>query len=259
MVRADVSDAAGQLGFAVEGPIPQAVDAVNGSQPGPVQRLRWIIPCGTASTAETASRHGGKTAITTLPRPDHRLFGRFSKVGTTPFLDPEQFSWTPLLEAHYPAIRAEAERVLQVRSALPNFQDVAPEQIRVSEDDRWKAYWFVGYGIWDHPNCIRCPLTAAVLRSIPGLTTGLFSILGPGKRLRPHRGPYRGVLRHHLAIIVPEPATASGIKVGDEVRHWNAGRSLVFDDTYQHEAWNELEPGPSGAVSRYRATSPISR
>lgn len=160
-------------------------------------------------------------------------------VDTTPFLDPKQFPWTALLEDHYPAIRAEAERVLHVRSALPNFQDAAPNQIRLSEDDQWKAYWFAGYGVWDNSNCIRCPNTAAVLRAIPGLTTALFSILGPGKHLRPHRGLYRGVLRHHLALIVPEPASASGIKVDGEERHWTEGESMVFDDTYVHEAWND--------------------
>jgi len=176
-----------------------------------------------------------------LPRLSNRVFGHFSAVGTQPFLDPAGFSWTALLEQHYPAIREEAERVLTVRAALPNFHDVAPDQIRLSRDDQWKTFWFAGYGVWDHPNCLRCPHTAAVLRAIPGLTTAFFSILGPGKRLPPHYGPYRGVLRHHLALMVPEPATASGIRVGGEVRHWEQGRSLVFDDTYEHEAWNDTD------------------
>ncbi len=126
-------------------------------------------------------------------------------------------------------------------SALPNLQDIAPEQIDLSDDDQWKSYWFAGYGVWDDPNCIRCPRTAAVLRAIPGLTTAFFSILGPGKRLPPHYGPYRGVLRHHLAPVIPEPAEAAGIRVSGEVRHWQEGESLVFDDTYEHEAWNETD------------------
>lgn len=176
-----------------------------------------------------------------LPALAHRTFGRFSQVGTEPFLDPSEFPWTSLLEEHYPAIRAEAERVLQVRAALPNFQDIAPDQIDLSHDDQWKTFWFVGYDVWDDPNCLRCPMTAAVLRAIPGLTTGFFSILGPGKRLPPHYGPYRGVLRHHLALMVPEPREQCGIRVGDQVRHWIEGASLVFDDTYEHEAWNDTD------------------
>jgi aspartyl/asparaginyl beta-hydroxylase (cupin superfamily) len=176
-----------------------------------------------------------------IPNAAHRTFGRFSEVGTEPFLDPDQFAWTALLEQHYPAIRAEAERVLQVRDALPNFQDIAPDQINLSDDDQWKTFWFVGYDVWDHPNCLRCPATAAVLRAIPGVITAFFSILGPGKRLPPHYGPYRGVLRHHLALIVPEPREKCGIRVDDQTRHWTEGQSLVFDDTYEHEAWNDTD------------------
>lgn len=176
-----------------------------------------------------------------VPRAANSVFGRFSAVGTEPFLDPAQFPWTALLEQHYPAIRAEAEQVLRVQQALPNFQDIAPDLLTISTDDRWKTFWFVGYDVWDHPNCLRCPVTAAVLRAIPGLTTGFFSLLAPGKRLPPHVGPYRGVLRHHLALVVPEPRDRAGIRVADQVRHWEQGRSLVFDDTYEHEAWNETD------------------
>lgn len=75
----------------------------------------------------------------------------------------------------------------------------------------------------------------------PGPDDRLPVILGPGKRLPPHYGPYRGVLRHHLALVVPEPADACGIRVGGQVRHWTEGQSLVFDDTYEHEAWNDTE------------------
>ena len=177
----------------------------------------------------------------TVPELVSRTYGHFSLVGTDPFLDPAQFAWTALLEAHYPAVRAEAEQVLRVRDALPNFQDIAPDAIQLSNDDQWKTFWFAGYGVWDDANCLRCPRTAAVLRAVPGLTTAFFSILGPGKRLPPHYGPYRGVLRHHLALLVPEPSSACGIRVGDQVRHWQEGRSLVFDDTYEHEAWNDTD------------------
>lgn len=67
----------------------------------------------------------------------HRAFGWFSEVGTELFLDAGQFGWTALLQEHHPAIRAEAERFLLVREALPNSQDVAPHQIPLSSDDQW--------------------------------------------------------------------------------------------------------------------------
>lgn len=193
-------------------------------------------PRGLLTRAQQAVEHSRA-----LPELSDRLFARYSLVSTEPFLDPAEFGWTALLEEHYPAIRAEAEQVLRVRAALPNFQDIAPDQIQLTADEQWKTFWFAGYGVWDDPNCLRCPRTAAALRAIPGLTTAFFSILGPGKHLPPHYGPYRGVLRHHLALIIPEPASACGIRVGDQVRHWQQGQSLVFDDTYEHEAWNDTD------------------
>jgi len=96
-----------------------------------------------------------------------------------------------------------------------------------------------------------------VLRAVPGLTTAFFSILGPGKHLPPHHGPYRGVLRHHLAVIIPEPASSCGIRVGSQVRHWQQGRSLVFDDTYEHEAWNDTDTDTDRVVLFLDITRPL--
>ena len=73
------------------------------------------------------------------------------------------------------------------------------------------------------------------------MKTAMFSILAAGKHIPNHRGPYKGVLRHHLGLIVPEPAADCRIRVGDEIRHWTEGGSLVFDDTYDHEVWNDTD------------------
>ncbi len=86
-----------------------------------------------------------------------------------------------------------------------------------------------------------CPRTAALMREIPGMTTAMISILSPRKHILDHRGPYKGVLRYHLGLIVPEDAEACRIRVGDDVRHWEAGRSMVFDDTFNHEVWNDTD------------------
>ena len=69
----------------------------------------------------------------------------------------------------------------------------------------------------------------------------MFSILSPHKRIPPHVGPYKGVLRYHLALKVPEPADQCGITVHGVTRHWEEGKSLVFDDVWEHSAWNETD------------------
>jgi beta-hydroxylase len=50
---------------------------------------------------------------------------------------------------------------------------------------------------------------------------------------------YKGVLRYHLGLIVPQPPSSCRIRVGPDTRCWAEGRSLIFDDRYPHEAWNE--------------------
>ncbi|MHB8233624.1 MAG: aspartyl/asparaginyl beta-hydroxylase domain-containing protein, partial [Solirubrobacteraceae bacterium] len=54
-------------------------------------------------------------------------------------------------------------------------------------------------------------------------------------------GPYKGVLRYHLGLIVPEDAESCRIRVGDDIRHWQAGKSMIFDDTFNHEVWNDTD------------------
>ncbi|HET9059533.1 MAG TPA: aspartyl/asparaginyl beta-hydroxylase domain-containing protein [Acidimicrobiales bacterium] len=162
-----------------------------------------------------------------------------SLVPTTPFLPLSTFDWVARAEAAVPVVQAELEEVLSFKDALPNFQDISVDQASISKDDGWKTFFFLGYGFRSDANCKRCPQTAALLDSIPGLVTGFFSILAPGKRIPPHRGPWRGVLRYHLALKVPSPASAAGIRVGGEEAHWEEGKSLLFDDGYPHEAWNE--------------------
>jgi len=170
-----------------------------------------------------------------------RYFGRRSLVGDHTFFDQAAFPWIAELEAGAPTIRRELESVLEYRDDLPNFQDISTDQLQLTSDDGWKTFFFYGYGFTAGQNVERCPETARLLRQIPGMTTAMFSIFAPHKHIPPHGGPYKGVLRYHLGLMVPEPASECGIRVGDDVRHWAEGKSLVFDDTWEHEAWNHTD------------------
>ena len=135
-------------------------------------------------------------------------FGRHSLVGDHTFFDPADFSWVAEIEAGVPAIRAELDEVLRYRDELPNFQDISTDQYQITDDDRWKTFFFYGYGFTAGNNVERCPETARLVQRIPGMTTAMFSILAPHKRIPAHGGPYKGVLRYHLALMVPEPPGA---------------------------------------------------
>ena len=166
---------------------------------------------------------------------------RSSLVPTTPFVPISTFDWIPRLEDSWKTIRGELDEVLTWRDDLPNFQDISLDQASITNDDGWKTFFFFAYGFKSSANCDRCPETSALLESVPGMTTAFFSILSPGKHIGAHRGPWRGVLRYHLALKVPEPASSAGISVGGETAHWEEGRSLLFDDGYEHFAWNDTD------------------
>lgn len=157
-----------------------------------------------------------------------------------PVLDQSEFPWVAEVEAATPAIREELFAV-QATDDIPNFQDISVEQTFLTQDDRWKTFFFYGYGHQDSINSAKCPATTDALGKIPGVKTAMFSILAPGKHIPPHRGPYNGVLRYHLGLVVPDDGTTSGIRVDDQTRHWKEGGSLLFDDSYDHQAWNDSD------------------
>jgi beta-hydroxylase len=73
------------------------------------------------------------------------------------------------------------------------------------------------------------------------MTSAFFSILEPHTSITAHRGPYKGILRYHLGLIIPSPTDQCGIRIGSDIYHWHTGQSLVFDDTIMHEAWNNSD------------------
>ena len=164
-----------------------------------------------------------------------------STVGTGPLVESEPFPWAAVVERNWEQVQAELDAVMSHYDALPNIQDIAADQYSLTQDDKWKTFVFSAFGERFEGNCQRCPKTAGLLDGIPGITTAFFSILGPNKHIRAHRGYYRGVVRYHLALKVPGDGSACGIKVGDEVVHWSEGTGFFFDDTYRHEAWNRTE------------------
>jgi ornithine lipid ester-linked acyl 2-hydroxylase len=173
--------------------------------------------------------------------PIEKFIGKRSLVGEATFFGNERFPWIAEIEANWTTIRDELELVLEDRDALPNFQDISKDQLEITDDDRWKTFFLYGYGFEAKLGTEMCPRTAALMSQIPGMTTAMFSILSPRKHILDHRGPYKGVLRYHLGLIVPRDAQACRIRVGEDFRHWEQGESMIFDDTYNHEVWNDTD------------------
>lgn len=166
---------------------------------------------------------------------------RYSKVGDSVFFKNEQFPWSYELEANWKVIRAELDEVMQHTDALPNFHDISPRQQRIAGDDLWKTFFFCAFGFKAQKNCDRCPETAKLIEKIPGLKVAFFSILAPGKHIPRHNGKHKGLIRYHLGLKVPEPKANCRIQVADQVAYWEEGKSLIFDDTFPHEVWNDTD------------------
>ena len=161
-----------------------------------------------------------------------------SKVGNPPIYDNAMFPWAKQIERDWRVIRTELDRVLLRQADLPGFHEISSDVATISQDRGWKTFLLAGYGFKSQANIQACPQTWAACQKIPGLITVMFSILEPGKHLPAHRGPYNGVLRLHLGLIVPEPRDQLGIRVDSQVYRWRDGEAVVFDDAYEHEAWN---------------------
>lgn len=161
--------------------------------------------------------------------------------GRTEFFEPAEFPWVAEIEARAEEIKEELDGLLARVDQLPNFQDIQEEQRKLTQDDRWKVFLLYGYGARADENCRRCPRTAEIVESIPGMTTAMFSVLLPHKHIPPHTGPWKGVLRYHLALRTPADENAARIRVGSSIQHWRDGRSMIFDDTFEHEVWNDSD------------------
>ena len=67
------------------------------------------------------------------------------------------------------------------------------------------------------------------------------SMMSPGTHVRRHCGPVNHKWRLHLALVVPEPEGSARLRVGSETLLWQEGKILLFDDSYEHEVWNDGE------------------
>jgi beta-hydroxylase len=203
------------------------------------------------STTPSATQAFGTKGIQPMLRPTlltrlvmrvvawvERLNFSQAKLGNPPVYDNAVFPWAAEIEREWRAISAELARVISRKDELPGFHEISPDVRTITQDGGWKTFLLCGYGFRSERAIRQCPETWRLLQKIPGLTTAMFSILEPGKHLPPHRGPYNGVLRLHLGLIIPEPREQTAIRVGQEICHWQQGRVLIFDDAYEHEAWN---------------------
>jgi aspartyl/asparaginyl beta-hydroxylase (cupin superfamily) len=167
-----------------------------------------------------------------------RLIASSSLVSNDPVLDVRDFAWTAMLRDHWQAIRDEAIHVALQGQAAPSLATISPDHRAIAEVDKWRSFFLWGYGYPIDDNLSRCPATRALVERIPGLNSAFFSILAPGTHIPAHRGVTKGLITCHLGLIVPRDGDVR-MRVANRVVRWAEGETLVFDDTYDHEVWND--------------------
>lgn len=164
-----------------------------------------------------------------------------------PWYDRIDFVWAGALEAQTSAIREELLSVLTDDAAFaPYLEGDNHGPVRdyqgLLNNPAWGAFYLWRNGVAQMENIARCPKTAAALTNVPrpeiaGRTpTAMFSLLKPGTHIPPHHGMLNSRLICHLPLIVPK---SCAMRVGEEARPWVEGKLTVFDDSIEHEAWNQ--------------------
>lgn len=170
----------------------------------------------------------------------------FPGLAQHPFFERADFGWVEAVEAATDAIRAEllalagdaADRFGPYVTASP---DRPPPNNPLLDKPDWGAAWLWKDGVVADGMDVLCPATLAALELaprpvIPGRAPiALFSRLTPGTHIQPHHGLLNTRLICHLPLIVPD---GCGLRVGAETRSWREGEMLIFDDSFEHEAWN---------------------
>ncbi len=177
------------------------------------------------------------------PKPRHI---HFPGLPLQEFADPADFDWVPSVEAAFGDILAEAQTLQQEQAEFGAYlkgDDSRPAyDVHGLKDNRdWGAFylWYNGEPVPE--NQARCPKTTAVMEALPLVFSGcrcpnvLFSRLKAGARIPPHNGMINTRLICHLSLIIPG---GCGFRVGNDVREWEPGKVWLFDDTVEHEAWN---------------------
>jgi beta-hydroxylase len=175
-----------------------------------------------------------------LPAID-RLLMRFAIGREQPIVPNTIFPWADELQANWRVIRDEAEALLQDRRVAPPLREISSDHDKIAVDDKWRSFFFWGYGLRVDANCARCPETAKILDRIPGLMTGLYSVMLAGARVPLHTGPTKAILTGHLGLVVPRRREACHMAVADENVVWEEGKLFVFDDMFPHEVWNDTD------------------
>ncbi len=136
------------------------------------------------------------------------------------------------------------EEALAIRvSKVPRFHDIMPEQGEISAQDGldWRMFVLKAYDMTISENMARMPVLSRLLEECPEVKSAAISFLAPHKHIPVHKGPFRGIMRFHLGLVIPRgqdglPATV--MMINRQEKRIADGECLLWDDTFPHEVTN---------------------
>lgn len=150
--------------------------------------------------------------------------------------DPRDFPWTKNFIKNLPSIQEEFNEYQKLHS-IPEYQSINP--ISSGKTKGWHSLFLRIFG-HDTKNMKHFPKTKALINQCP-CTTAYFSLLKPGTKIKPHVGIYKGVIRYHLSIKIPQDWRNCWIKVDGKKLHWRENDHLMFDDMFEHSVENNTK------------------
>ncbi|MGH8327879.1 MAG: aspartyl/asparaginyl beta-hydroxylase domain-containing protein [Steroidobacteraceae bacterium] len=177
-------------------------------------------------------------------------YSHFPRLPAIQFYEREEFPWTSAVEEATDGIREELEGLLaDSRESFSPYLSHSPDEPlnqwrELNQSRRWSALFLYKDGERQEANAARCPKTLAALGQAPIVRiahrgpTHFFSLLEPKTHIPAHTGTTNTRLTVHLPLIVPPSCR---FRVGTQTREWHPGKLLIFDDTIEHEAWNDSD------------------
>lgn len=207
--------------------------------------MKWFIP-GIWLASILFAHLRGKTRLplgrqlldhSVLLAPINAFMVLVSRVPTSPYLSSKMIPSLQALDDNWELIRDEALKMAELQhiKAAERHDDIGFNSFFKYG---WKRFYLKWYDA-NHPSAeMLCPKTVALLKSIPEVKAAMFAELPAGGKLNPHRDPFAGSLRYHLGLATPNDAGCS-IVVDGQAYTWHDGESVMFDETYVHNAYNQ--------------------
>jgi aspartyl/asparaginyl beta-hydroxylase (cupin superfamily) len=155
------------------------------------------------------------------------------------FYDKNLFPFLEQIENNYETIRDELIQLIASNNE-GNWLHTFPNYVKSEKQKAWKVYSFLFFSMKFPSHANLCPKTAELIFSVPEIMSCDYSYLKANTKILPHKGYSRMVLRCHLPLIVPK-GNLCGLRVGTETKYWKEGELFIFDDSFEHEAWNDSD------------------